>query len=193
MHGLTTWSCSSFSFLIVKTLSYTALYLLPDRYNNHQFQNYLQMHYIFTDVVTSQKDGIGMSGYQLSQSWAKVPKVYAANDQDDPCCVPVLTTHQANKRASQPAGAAAAEWGISETPMVPRVAVRALSGGFCATLTDSAKAMIDSAQVPVIKGRAKRGPQGMACSGILHEDSGAAPPGGSILEYLLESIGSGVS
>ena len=133
------------------------------RHNNHQFQNYLQMHYIFTEVVTSMKGGVGMSGYQLSQSWAKVPKVYATTGKEDPCCVPALSA-------------------------VPRVAVRALSGGFCAALTADAKAMIDSGQVPMIKGRAKRGPQGTSCPGVNHDDSKATPPAGSILEYLMAIV-----
>lgn len=160
------------------------------QYNNHKFEKYLQIHFIFTDVVAGKTDGVGVTGDVLSESWSNVPKVYATVSKDDPCCVPVLpprigprSTAAVGRGAG--GGATAADVGWPTTSTIPRVSVRALPGGFCAAMTTDAKQMLDSGRVPVIKGRAKRGPAGAACPGIHHADKDALPPAGSILEYLV--------
>ena len=81
-------------------------------------------------------------------------------------------------------GAAAVHKLLVDRGVLPRVAVRALDGGFCAPCTIEASIMFRSLLVPVVKGKAKQLHGNAACPQVDHSDLMAVPPQRSILAEL---------
>ena len=119
--------------------------------NHFKFKKYFQVHYEF-DQLTRQ----GGSYPHLAGIWRAVPHLNATISARDQCCTPALPPQRS----------------------MPRYSVRHAKQGYCQPLSSQAKDMIDSGQIPVIKGIAK----GNACKGHQHD---VDPPKGSILAYLV--------
>jgi hypothetical protein len=166
--------------------------------HNHTFAKYLQVHYLFTEVVAA---AAGSARF----IWEQVPRVYGTADAGDQCCTPVLGASLPallaqlrlargrgageEETAPTPAAGAGAGAGAEALILPARVPVRALNEGFCAPMSAAVQGMLESNRMPVIKGRAKDGPQGAACSGVFdHTDAEAQPPPGSILAYLIAKL-----
>jgi len=64
---------------------------------------------------------------------------------------------------------------------MPRFSVRHAKDGFCQPIEKRCRAMIDSLQIPVLKGIAKRN----TCRGHQQDTD---PPKGSILAYLVDTV-----
>jgi len=93
-------------------------------------------HYLFTEVVMGNNQPRSSSSSSSSSSakfvWKQVPRVYGTASPSDPCCAPLLGVpldallDQAKQNASPASGGD----GGGDVHLPPRVAVRALDGGF---------------------------------------------------------------